>query len=104
MLKSKSRKLRFLLTVLICLSIPAFSAYLHYNDLIEADFLSPTLNFENADLEDALWVEPQDPLMVCGLDVLPTLFFSEKDIFHQAYDDFVSPESVTSEKTSVLRC
>ena len=104
MLEKKFKKLRFFLIVVICASIPAFSAYLHYNDLIEADFLSSTLNFENADLEDALWVDPQDPLMVCGLDVLPILFFPEKDIFHQAYYDVFSPESVTSEKTSVLRC
>ncbi len=102
MLRGKS-KLRLFLIAVICLSVPAFSAYLHYNDLIEADFLSHTLTFENADLGDTLWVEQPDPLMVCGLDGLSTLFPAEEDIFHQE-DDLVSPESVTSERTSVLRC
>ncbi len=103
MLKGKSKKLRFVLIAVICGSIPACSAYLHYNDLIEVDFLSSTLNFENVDLEDILWVDQQDPLIVCGLDGLLTLFPAEKDTLHQGYD-VVSLESVTSEKISVLRC
>ncbi len=103
MLKGKSKKLRFFLIAVICVSIPAFSVCLHYNDLIEADFLSRTLTFENADLGDALWVEQPDPLMVCGFDDLPTLFPPGKDIFHQEHD-VVSPESIASERTSILRC
>ncbi len=103
MLKGKSKRLRLFLIAVICLSIPAFSAYLHYNDLIEADFLSHTLTFENADLGDTLWVEQPDPLLVCGVDGLPTLFPAGKDIFHQG-EDIVSSESVTSERTSILRC
>jgi hypothetical protein len=102
MLKGKSKKLRLSLAVVICLSLPVLSAYLHYNNLMEVDFLSSTLNFENADLEDALWVEQQDPFMVCGLDNLSTLFFSDKN-FHPLH--LVSFQKSSSfQKTFVLRC
>ena len=102
MLKGKSKKLRLSLAVVICLSLPVFSAYLHYNNLMEADFLSSTLNFENADLEDALWVEQQDPLMVCGLDSLSTLFFSDKNVHPLHLVSF--QKSSSFQKTFVLRC
>jgi len=102
MLKGKFKKLRFSLAVVICLSIPALSAYLHYNNLMETDFLSSTLNFENFDQEDVSLAEQQHSLVVIGLDSFSTLFFPDKNVhpFHSV--SFQKSSSFL--KTFVLRC
>ena len=102
MLKNIYKKFWLSLVVVICLSILGLPAYLHYNNLMEIDFLSPP-NFENIDQEDSLWAEQQDPLMVCGLDSLSTPFSPEKNISNLVHY-IPSQESTTSENTPILRC
>ena len=102
MLKSISKRFQLCLVVIVCLFIPGLSAYLHYNNLMEIDFLSSS-NFENLDPETALWAEQQDPSMACGLDRLSTLFPPEENTSNRV-DSIPSQESTRSKNTPVLRC
>jgi len=102
MLKNISKEFWFSLVMVICLSTPGLSVYLHYNNVMEIDFASSS-NFENIDLEDALWVEQQDPLKVCGPNSLSNLFFPDNGISNPVHYVPIQ-ESTTFENTPILRC
>jgi hypothetical protein len=50
----KLKGIQTILAIVISLFIPVFLAYLHYDSLTGADFLSSTLSYQNLDQESTL--------------------------------------------------
>ena len=88
--------------ILICLSMPLFSAYLDYIDLADVDFPSRDRSFENPDQVDLLVARQNEPrLFASG-------FFSIAlrpgiDLLEQfSHFTFQTPSS--DQSTTILRC
>ena len=96
------KTIQIILAIAISLAIPVSSAYVSYDTVASADFLSSNLGFEAFD-QDYLSAANQSELKVS-----PSVgFFSG---FHLAYDLFGLPSHLSfqmsslDQKTLVLRC
>jgi len=102
MKKRRFKKIQFFLIVTISLSITVFPAYLHYYNLVEADFLSPTLSFENPDQENFPIIH-LTKLKASGLSGFPAGLLQETFLCEQITHLAFQTQSLC-QKTPILRC
>jgi len=102
MKKRRFKKIQFFLIVAISLSITVFSACLHYYNLVEADFLSPTLGFENPDQEN-LPIIHLTKLKASGLSGFPAGILQQTLLFEQITHLAFQTQPLC-QKTPILRC
>jgi hypothetical protein len=102
MKKRRFKKTQSFLIITISLSIAVFPACLHYYNLVEADFLSPTLSFENPDQEN-LPIIHLTKLKASGLSGFPAGFLQETFLCEQITCLAFQTQSLC-QKTPVLRC
>jgi hypothetical protein len=79
-MKGRSKRSEFPLAIALCLLLAVCPAILLYSDLVEIDFLSPDLSFENLDQENSL-VDGQSKSRIFAFNpspefFLPGIFFS----------------------------
>ena len=96
------KRIHIFLIITISFSIPVFSTYFHYYTLVEADFLSPNLNFETFD-QEILLAAYQSELKVLGLSGFFKGFQLATHLFGQA-SHFFSQVLSLNQKTLILRC
>jgi hypothetical protein len=101
------KKPRFILALIIALSIPIFSAYLIYCDIAVDDRFDPEAPYEYDDLDD-LFIIPhsQNQLTFFGsigsIDLFP-VFLPEINAIEQV-SPFCPLPSCPEQKTLILRC
>jgi len=101
-MKRKFKRIQIFLVVAISFSIPVFLAYSHYVTLVEADFLSPDLNFENPDQEN-LSFDYHNKSKVLGSASFHAVSLLETILFEQAFRFSLKTHSL-DQKTLILRC
>lgn len=103
-MKRKLRKSQFLLVIVICsFLIPTLSNYLVSDDLVDADFLSLTLQFECFDQENVLCAEQQKVSVLLGSDGFFLAFCQNKYTLNE-FSIFSLQRPCTTKKIPILRC
>jgi hypothetical protein len=101
-MKKRLERFQVFLVIAVSFFILAFPAYLHCNNLSEADFLSSDLSFENPDQQNG----PSDygnELKVFGPTAFFIIFLTGTNLFEQSSHSFSQAPSLR-QKTLVLRC
>ena len=93
--------IRPLLVIVISLFIPVFLAYLYYDSLAGADFLSSTLSYQNVDKESSS-VDPLSKSKVFALGFTHLLSLPGANLTTQLLH-LVSQTSFLQQRTPVLR-
>ena len=94
--------IQIFLVIAISLAIPVLSAYFRYSTLVEADFLSSSLSFENADQEN-LSFDYHNKSKVLGSVGFPLGFLPETNLFGQIFN-FSFQKHSSDQKNLILRC
>ena len=100
-MKNRPGRIQPFLVIMISFLLVIWPAYLQYNDLIEIDFLSPNLTFENLD-PDNLLSDKQDKaisLLTFSLAISFLGFFRTKHLSSPAFRIFAADQRI-----SILRC
>ena len=97
----KRDRLSFLIILAISFLFPLSCAYAHYNDIVEADFLTFGTKYEAADIEN-LVVDKYNLTGVTPPLVSTFLYFKEN--FWGPYWDFPLSTPPSHLASSVLRC
>jgi hypothetical protein len=101
-MKGRVRSLQPLLAIAICFLLVVCPVYLLYNDLVEIDFLSPDLSFENLDQENSL-VDGQSKSRISVFNPSPE-FFLPGIFFLVALFSLPGRVFSAEEPVPVLRC
>jgi len=97
----KRDHLSFLIIVAISFLFPLSCAYAHYNDIMEADFLTRGTKYEAADIENLV----VDKYKLTGVNPpLVSTFLYLKENFLGSYLDFPLSTPPNHLASSVLRC
>jgi len=101
-MNQRFKRIPFFVMLALAFSIPVFSAYICFCDLLEADSLSRGLRFESAEQEGL------PAYHECRPRLLRTSFFSfiltlEGNDFRQ-FPFFLNPLASTTPTISILRC
>jgi hypothetical protein len=100
--KSRLKRTRIFLGILISLWLVLFPAYLHFYHLEEANFLSPTQNWENPD-QEVLVVSLQKKGKILGFTLSPIALFPETFPFYELLN-FSFQKNSHDESILILRC
>lgn len=100
--KSRLKGTRIFLGIMVSLWFVLFPAYIHFYHLEEANFLSPTPNWENPD-QEGIVVSLQKKGKILGLNLFPAVFLPETFPFNQPFD-FSFQRNLHDERVLILRC
>jgi hypothetical protein len=100
--KSKLKGTRIFLGIAISLWLVLFPAYLHFYHLVEADFLSPTPNWENPD-QEGLIVSLEKKGKILGFTLSPVVLFPETFPFNELLNFSFQGNSYDA-RGLILRC
>lgn len=101
-MKRRFKGTRIFLGIVVSLWLLLFPAYLHFYHLEEANFLSPTPNWENPD-QEGLVVSLQKKGKILGLNPFPAVFLPVTFPFNQLLD-FSFQRNSHGERFLILRC
>ena len=94
--------IRIFLIIAISFAISVLLAYFYYSTLVEADFLSSSLSFENADQEN-LSFDYRNKSKVVGSIGFSPRFLPETNLFGQIFNFFFQKHT-PDQKNLILRC
>ena len=98
----KKKIIHVFLVAAISLLILVSQTYSHYYVLMEADFLSPDLSFENPD-QEVLPITKQDETNLFMSSASPALA-SPEAVFAAPFSPFIFAPCSLNQETFVLRC
>jgi uncharacterized protein YjbI with pentapeptide repeats len=98
----KLKGIQPLLAIVISLFIPVYPAYLHYDNLTGADFLSSNLSYQNLD-EQSPSVDSPNKSKVFTTSFTHFVSLSGANLITQLLH-FVPQTSFLQQRTSILRC